>query len=81
MLLGKSRGQLLIASERMKGLWASGNDAQLWIFGSKIDALKNSIEDRNLNAKSMNQGQDGDDYLISVSQNGWNWVNLILIQK
>ena len=31
MLLGKSRGQLLIAPERMKWLDQSGNDAQLWI--------------------------------------------------
>ena len=35
MLLGKSRGQLLIASERMKQLGQSGNDAQLWVFGEK----------------------------------------------
>ena len=35
MLLGKSRGQLLIASERMKHLGQSRNDAQLWIFGEK----------------------------------------------
>ena len=30
MLLGKSRGQLLTASERMKWLSQSRNDAQLW---------------------------------------------------
>ena len=35
MLLGKSRGQLQIASERMKQLGQSGNDAQLWVFGEK----------------------------------------------
>ena len=32
MLLGKSGGQLLIASERMKQLGQSRNDAQLRIF-------------------------------------------------
>ena len=31
MPLEKSRGQLLIASERMKPLGQSGNDAQLWM--------------------------------------------------
>ena len=31
MLLGKSRGQLLIAPERMKQLGQSQNDAQLWM--------------------------------------------------
>ena len=30
-LLGKSRGQLLIVPERMKGLGQSRNDAQLWM--------------------------------------------------
>ena len=30
MLLGKSRGELTIAPERMKWLGQSGNDAQLW---------------------------------------------------
>ena len=46
MLPGKSGGQLLIASERMKQLGQSGNDAQLWIFlvmKVKCDAVKNSI--------------------------------------
>ena len=31
MLLGKNRGQLLIATESMKWLGQSGNDTQLWI--------------------------------------------------
>ena len=31
MLLGKSRGQLLIVPERMKRLDQSRNDAQLWM--------------------------------------------------
>ena len=31
MLVGKSRGQLLIALERMKQLSLSRNDAQLWM--------------------------------------------------
>ena len=31
MLLGKSRGQLLIAPERMKQLGQSRSDAQLWM--------------------------------------------------
>ena len=31
MLLGKSKGQILIAPERMKWLGQSGNDAQLWM--------------------------------------------------
>ena len=30
-VLGKSRGQLLTAPERMKWLGQSGNDAQLWM--------------------------------------------------
>ena len=42
---GKSRGQLLIAPERMKQLGQSGNDAQLWmclVMKVKSDAAKNS---------------------------------------
>ena len=31
MLLGKSREELLIASERMKWLGQSGNNAQFWM--------------------------------------------------
>ena len=32
MLWGKSRGQLIIAPERMKQLGQSGNETQLWIY-------------------------------------------------
>jgi len=45
MLLGKSGGQLLIASGRMKQLGQSRNDAQLWMHLEvkvKFDAVKNS---------------------------------------
>ena len=46
MLLGKSRGQLLIAPERMKWLGQSGNNAQLWmclVVKVKFNAVKNNI--------------------------------------
>ena len=46
MLLGKSGGQLLIASGRMKQLGQSRNDAQLWmcvVMKVKSDAAKSSI--------------------------------------
>ena len=46
MLLGKNRGELLIATESMKRLGQSGNDAQLWmclIMKAKSDSSKNSI--------------------------------------
>ena len=36
MLLGKNRGQLLIAPERMKQLCQGGNDTQVWISLVKI---------------------------------------------
>ena len=45
MLLGKSRGQLLIAPERMKLLGQSGNHAQLWmclVVKVKFNAKKNN---------------------------------------
>ena len=45
MLLGKSGGQLLIASGRIKQLGQSRNDAQLWMcleVKVKFDAVKNS---------------------------------------
>ena len=45
MLLGKSGGQLMIASERMKRLGQSGNDAQWWmclVVKVKSDAVKNN---------------------------------------
>ena len=46
MLLGKSRGQLLIATERMKRLDQSRNDIQLRIYlvvKVKFEAVKNNI--------------------------------------
>jgi len=46
MLLGKSRGQWLIAPERMKQMGQSKNDAQLWMcLMVKINftAAKNNI--------------------------------------
>ena len=46
MLLGKSRGQLLIALERIKLLGQSRNDSQLWmclVVKVKSSAVKNSI--------------------------------------
>jgi len=46
MLLGKSRGQLLITPERMKWLGQSGNKAQLWLYPVvtiKSDAVKDNI--------------------------------------
>ena len=45
-LLGKSRGQLPIAPERMKHVGQSGNDPQLWmclVVKVKFDAVKNNI--------------------------------------
>ena len=46
MLWGKSRGQLLMAPERMKMLGRSRNDAQLWmcvVLKLKSDDVKNNI--------------------------------------
>ena len=46
MLLEKTKGQLLIAPERMKQLSHSRNDAQLWmclVVKVKSDAVKNNI--------------------------------------
>ena len=46
VLLGKSRGQLVIAPERMKYLGQSGNSAQLWmclLVKVKSDAVMNKI--------------------------------------
>ena len=46
MLLGKNRGQLLIAPERMKQLDQSRNDAQLWmclVMKVKSNAVKSNI--------------------------------------
>ena len=46
ILLGKSRGQLLIAPERMKQLGQSRNNAQLWlclVVKVKSDAIKHNV--------------------------------------
>ena len=46
MLLGKSRGQLLIAPERMKRLGQSRSDGQLWmclVLKPKSDGVENNI--------------------------------------
>ena len=46
MLLGKSRGQLLAALVRMKGLVERRNSTQLWmclVVKAKSDALKSNI--------------------------------------
>ena len=46
MLLGKRRGQLLIAPERIKWLDQNGNDAQSWmclVVKVKSDAVENNI--------------------------------------
>ena len=46
ILLGKSRGQLLIAPERIKHLGQSGNDKRLWmclVVKVKSDTIKNNI--------------------------------------
>ena len=46
MLLGKNRGQLLVAPERMKQLGQSQNDAQLWmclVVKVKSNAIINNI--------------------------------------
>ena len=45
ILLGKNRGQLLIASDRIKGLGHSRKDAELWMFlvvKLKFKAVMNS---------------------------------------
>ena len=46
MLLGKSRGQLLIGTVRMKWLGQSRNDTGMWgylVVKAKSDAVKNNI--------------------------------------
>ena len=46
MLLGKSRGQLLIAPETVKQLGQGRNDAHLWlcpVVKVKSNAIKNNI--------------------------------------
>ena len=51
MLLGKSRGQLLIAPERIKWLGQSRNDAQFWMYLAvkvKLDAVKKKKQKNNI---------------------------------
>ena len=46
MLLGKSRGQLLLVPGRIRWLGQSGNDTQLWIYlvvKVKFHAVNNNI--------------------------------------
>ena len=60
MLLGNSRGQLLIASERMKWLGQSKSDIQLWmcqVMKVKSNAVKNSTILETWNVRFMNQGK------------------------
>ena len=65
MLLGKSRGQLLIAPERMKWLDENRNDAQLWMYlmvdvsggKSKVRCCKEQYCKGTWNVRSMNQGK------------------------
>ena len=61
LLLGKSRGQLLTAPEKMKWLGQSGNDAQLWmcLVEVKPDAIKNNIafQFRFMNVRFMNHSK------------------------
>ena len=62
MLLGKSRGQLLIAPEKMQWLRQSENDAHLWmclVVKVKPDAIKNTIafQVRFMNVRFMNHSK------------------------
>ena len=60
MLLGKSRGELLTAPERMKGLGQGGNDIQLWmclVVKVKSNSVKNNYCIGTWNVRSMNQGK------------------------
>ena len=57
MLLGKSRGQLLIAPERMKWLGQSGSDSQLWMCLVAKVKCKEQYCIRTWNIRSMNQGK------------------------
>ena len=43
MLLGKSRGQLLVTPERMNRLGQNGNDTQCLVVKAKSDAVKSNI--------------------------------------
>ena len=59
-VLGKSRGQLLTAPERMKWLGQSGNDAQLWMcLVVKVQYHKEQYCIGTWNVRSMNQDKIG----------------------
>ena len=58
MLLGKSKGPLLIPPERMKWLAQSGNNAQLWMcLALKVQSCKEKCCIGTWNARSMNRGK------------------------
>ena len=58
MLLGKSRGQLLIAPERMTWLGQSGNNATLWMcLVVKVQCYKQQNCIGTWNVRSINQGK------------------------
>ena len=59
MLLGKSRGQLLIVSERVKQLRQSGDDTQSWMFlvVKVVRCYKEWYCIGTWNVRSMNQGK------------------------
>ena len=58
MLLGKSKGPLLIPPERMKWLAQSGNNAQLWMcLALKVQSCKEKCCIGTWNVRSMSQGK------------------------
>ena len=60
MRLGKSRGQLLVAPERMKRRGQGGNDAQLWmclVVKVKSKAVNNNIAQEPRMLNPLNQGK------------------------
>ena len=60
MLLGESRGQLLIVAERMTWLGRSGNDAQLWmclVVKVIVRCCKEQYCIGTWSVRSMNQGK------------------------
>ena len=60
ILLGKSRGHLLTAPERMTRLGPSGNGTQLWmclVMKVLSNAVKNKYCIGTWNVRSMNQGK------------------------
>ena len=60
MLLGRSKGPLLIASERMKQLGQRGNNAQLWMcLEVKVQSYKEKYCIGTWNVRSMSQGKLG----------------------